>query len=332
MRIVFFGTPDYVIPILERLNKNFRDKNEKQPITAVVTQKPKPVGRKQLLEYSPVDKWAHKKNVPIFFDSIELIKQNVQADIGILAAYGEIIPEKVIKSFLHGIINIHFSLLPELRGASPVESAIVSGRKEIGVTIFKIDDKLDHGPIVSQFKEEIREEDTTETLRKRLFEKSAEILTTLLPAYISGKITLREQDHKKASYTREIKKNDAFIPPVVLQSVLDGKKSAKDWVISFIKNYSLVPSAYSLERFIRAMQPWPVSWTYVQLGERLKVKGKRLKRLKILKAHVEISPPTTHDSQNTKHKLVLDEVQLEGKNPVTWRQFNQGYPNFSFDN
>jgi methionyl-tRNA formyltransferase len=316
MKIVFFGTPSYVLPILDKLYKTFKSPSGESPLVAVVTQKPKPVGREKIIRYSPVDTWAHKKSIVVYFDSKDLLINNVSADLGIVASYGKIIPNEVIKSFLHGIINIHFSLLPELRGASPVESAILQGHKEIGVSIFKIDNKLEHGPIINQFKEEVRVQDTTETLRSRLFEKSAEVLTTLLPAYVSGKITLTEQNHKKASFTSEVKKVDAFVPPKYLRACLKGEKVKGRWEISFIRDFTIRPTPTNIYNFIRAMQPWPVSWTYVKLNS--KVKSEKQKRLKILNAHIEGT------------KLILDKVQLEGKNPVSWKQFQEGYPNATF--
>jgi methionyl-tRNA formyltransferase len=316
MKIVFFGTPDYVLPILDSLHKTFRNKTGESPISAVVTQKPRPTGRKQILTYSPVDTWARKKKVPVFYDSYDLIKNKVQAELGIIASFGQIIPKNVISHFPYGILNIHFSLLPKLRGAAPVEATIVMGEREAGVSIFAIDEFLDHGPIISQFTEEIRDDDTSKSLRLRLFKRTKEVLLTLLPAYLKGQITPREQDHKSATFTTLVKKADGFIPPKYLARAIEqGSELRKvrnlpKWKIPFIKDYSLKPDPYNLDRFIRAMQPWPQAWTYVHLGKRHEVKGKRLK---ILKAHVE------------DEKFVPDEVQLEGKSPVSWKQFRQGY-------
>jgi methionyl-tRNA formyltransferase len=325
MKIVFFGTPNYVIPILDVLHKNIKLKSGRSSITAVVTQKPKLVGRKKIFEYSAVDKWSHKKGVRIIRD-LE-IKNLPNADVGVLASYGNIIPKNVINHFLHGILNVHPSLLPKYRGASPVPATIISGEKETGVSIIKLDNKLDHGLIVGQFKESVQVRDTTETLRDRLFEKSSNYLVDLLLAYIQGKIKLKEQDHKKAIFTREISKQDAFIPPKYLNACLQGRSLKAKWKIPFMKDYSLVPNAYSLERFIRAMKPWPVAWTYVQLNP--KSKARNPKRLKILKAHIERKNEERR-TKNEKSKLVLDEVQLEGKNPVSWKQFTEGYPAYNF--
>jgi methionyl-tRNA formyltransferase len=333
MKIIFFGTPEYVLPILELLHKSFKNPKIESGIVAVVTQKPKPTGRKQIITYSPVDAWAHKKNIPIFYKPLDFVNKKIKADVGILASYGEIIPKSVIEFFKYGILNIHPSLLPLWRGSSPVQASIIAGDKITGTTIIKIDEILDHGPIVSQFKEEVQEEDTTDTLRSRLFARSAEVLTTLLPAYLAGKITHRKQDHKKATITRQIKKSDAFIPPKYISANLQGETLQAHWEIPFmntkysqaslIKNYSLNLTPYTLERFIRAMQPWPVSWTNVQLNSRHKTKD--LKRLKIIKTHVE------QDLSLKSSVLRLEVVQLEGKNPVSWKQFKEAYNTAIFE-
>ena len=275
MKIVFFGTPDYVLPVLTSLHKKFVTGPGISPIAAVVTQSPKPTGRKQILTYSPVDKWAHEHKIDIFYQSSELIKNSVKADIGVLAAYGEIIPKIVIDTFPHGILVVHPSLLPKYRGASPIQGAIANGDKQVGVTIIKMDEKMDHGPIVSQFKEETRPDDTTDTLRARLFERSKDVIVEMIEPYLQGKIKPKEQNHDEATYTKIITKQNGFI---------DLEKTNPE----------------EAERFIRAMQPWPQAWTLI---------GK--KRLKVLKAHLENG------------KLVLDEVQLEGKNPVSWKEFSK---------
>ena len=313
MKIIFFGTPDYVIPILSKLSKVHE-------IVAVVTQPPMPVGREQFKKYSPVDDWAHKRslatsggkrNVPIFF---VFDKPFPEADLGVCAAYGKIIPDKVIKSFRHGILVIHPSLLPQFRWGSPVQAAIVTNTNPSGVTIMKMDPyHFDHGPIITRFLEEVSPNDTTETLRRRLFERSADVLVQLLPAYLAGKIKPKPQDDNKATFARMLTREDAFIQPKYLKAVLEGKNIKEKWEISFIKDskdkiYTTKVSPETVERFIRAMNPWPGAWTRLE----------NQKRLKLLKARLE------------ENKLVLDEVQLEGKDPVSWKQFTEGYPNYNF--
>lgn len=278
MKIIFFGTPEYVVPILSKLSKVHE-------IMAVVTQPPKPMGRDQFKKYSPVDDWAHKRNVPIFFD---FEKPFPEAELGVCAAYGKIIPLKVINFFKFGILNIHPSLLPKYRGASPISEAIKNGDTETGVTIIKMDEKMDHGGVVTSFKEEISPNDTTESLRERLFERSADVLIQLIPAYISGKVKPKEQKHDEATFTKVLVRKDGLI---------DLKEKTPQ----------------EAERFIRAMNPWPGVWTYIKLSPK-----ESQKRLKILEAHIE------------EGKIILDKVQLEGKNEVSWKQFKEGYPKATF--
>lgn len=204
-----------------------------------------------------------------------------KADVFIVADFGEILPKKVLEIPKHSSLCLHPSLLPKYRGASPVQFAIMNGKKETGATIFKMDKKIDHGPIIAQFKEKIRDDDTAETLYARLFKAGAEVLVTILPAWVEGRIKPRVQNHSKATYAPRLKKEDGKI----------------DW-----QN-----SDQEIEGFIRAMTPWPGAWTMIDS-----------KRLKILKAHLEGG------------KLVINQVQLEGKKPITWKQFLAGHPSFEF--
>lgn len=272
MKIVFFGTPDYVLPILQAVHKAFVTGPGKTPIVAVVTQKPKPVGRKEIMTYSPIDKWAHEHGVETRYDFEKMLPE---ADLGICAAYGEIIPKNVINHFKFGILNVHPSLLPKYRGASPIQEALVNGDSVTGVSIIKMDEHMDHGPIVTKFKEEILPTDTFMSLRTRLFEKASNVLVELIEPYTKGKITPKAQDHTQATFTKLIVKQDGFVN-------LDKDDPAL------------------IERKLRAYTPWPGIWTLVNE-----------KRLKILKAHMEAD------------KLEIDEVQLEGKKPVSWAVFKR---------
>jgi methionyl-tRNA formyltransferase len=320
MKIVFFGTPEYVQPIAEMLHKTFNPSSEnKSSIIAVVTQKPKPVGRKKILSRSPIDAWAHKKDILIINESLELLDSGLEADIGILASFGEIIPKEVLNYFPHGILNIHPSLLPKYRGASPVRSAITANKTKTGATIIKLDEELDHGKIVSQFIIEIEKSDTTKTLREKLFVQSAKVLSKLIKPYMEGKIKLKAQNEEKATFTTLITKKSAFINPEYIEHAIKGKIFKDKWSISFIKIgfrkdfLKIIPSPTNIDCFVRAMNPWPTAWTTVKPGPK-----KELKKLKILKTHL------------SGNKLILDEVQLEGKNPVSWKQFKEGYPTVMF--
>lgn len=266
MKLIFFGTPDYVIPILDKLHKYYE-------IVAVVTQSPKPVGREKIITYSAVDAWAFKRKILRNFDYVDL----PEADLGICASFGMIIPKTILNHFKYGIVNIHPSLLPQFRGSSPVPATIIAGLDITGVSIIKMNEKMDAGPILTQFKEEVLEGDTNVTLRNRLFEKSADVLLEMLPAYIDGKITLKPQDEAKVTYTQMIKKDDAYVDLYKDDPVM-------------------------IDRKYRAYLPWPGIWTTIN--------GKRLK---IIKCHLEDG------------KLILDEVQLQGKNPTNWNIFKRAY-------
>jgi methionyl-tRNA formyltransferase len=168
-----------------------------------------------------------------------------------------------------------------------------------------------------------------------MFEKSAKAIANLIPAYVSGKVNLEKQDESKASYTYKLKKSDAYIPGQFLQqpsvniyksiATLVESESRTVWKIPFIKDYFLPISPLSTERFIRAMQPWPRAWTRIVISRN----GKQIPlNLTILKAHVE--DRQNKDLNATVTQLVLDEVQLEGKKPVSWKVFKSGYPSAVF--
>ncbi len=289
-KVVFFGTPEEVIPIAKRLNKNKSIK-----LLACVTQPDRPVGRKKTIIPSPIKTWATKKKISVltpkefdkdFYNQLEsLVKKTRKIDLFIVAAYGQIMPRKLLRIPKKGTLGIHPSLLPKYRGSSPVQAAIINGDSQTGITIFKMDEKMDHGPIISQFKEEIKPEDTTKTLYQRLFQVGAEVLVTILPEYMKGKIKTRKQDDEQATYTKILTKADGRI------------------------NWHQTPQ--EIERFIRAMTPWPGAWTMVELEQA----GRRplKKRLKILSANLQ------------NQKLILDQVQLEGKTPTSWKQLQKGY-------
>ena len=162
--------------------------------------------------------------------------------------------------------------------------------------------------IQSQTTELLRILDTNETLRNRLFEKSAQVLVEMIPAYIEGKIKLKKQDESEASFTTMIKKENAFIPPAYLNNAMELNDTKEEWNVNFLKNFPLKPDASTLYRFIKAMSFWPVAWT------KITIKNEE-KRIKLIKAHIN----------EESGYLELDEVQLEGKNPTSWKLFKGSY-------
>lgn len=307
-KIVFFGTPEVVLPVLTALNKVYE-------VVAVVTRAPAKTGRDQKLTYSAVDTWAHKHGVAIYHSSHNLLadkssaspfahnRDNISAQFAVLAAYGAILPAEVIGQFPKGILNIHPSLLPSWRGASPVQATLAAGESQAGVSVIRLDDHMDHGPLLGQFREDISPTETAEELTARLFDRAADYLIGLLPAYLSGKLKPRPQDDSQATHTKLLKKEHGFVPWEALQAAMVGKSSGK-WEIPFMTDYTTTYSPETIYNVIRALTPWPGVWTQISLG------GKE-KRLKILEARL------------AERKLILEQVQLESKNSITWSQFKE---------
>lgn len=209
-KIIFFGTPELSVTILKSLI------NVGYEIPLVITSPDKPVGRKQILTPSAVKSFALENGLKVITPKklegvvLEEIKLS-GAELGIVVAYGHIIPQKVIDALPKGILNIHYSLLPKYRGASPVESAILAGDEETGVAIQKLVFKLDAGPIVAVEKFPLDNQITTPELKYKLTEIGAELLIKILPDYLKGKIVSAEQDESKATHCKKINKADGEI-------------------------------------------------------------------------------------------------------------------------
>ena len=284
---IFFGSEENSIIILKKLVSL-----PYLRIVAVVTQPPRPKGRKRILTPTSVTQFAQELHLTILTPqkldqkTINYFNKGKKPKLGVLAAYGKIIPQKIIDIFPWGIINIHPSLLPQFRGPTPIEAALLSGQKETGVSIFLIDFQVDHGPLLTQTKEKIRLHDNQESLSKRLFKIGAETLADTLPQYLSKQITPAPQNHRKATFTKLLNRDDGYIKYRVLKKVINQGG----------------PKAIKIERKIRAYHPWPGTFT------KLKVKNEKLKvrRMKILRAHLE------------NNRLVLERIQFEGKKPAAW--------------
>ncbi|MFZ2149717.1 MAG: methionyl-tRNA formyltransferase [Minisyncoccia bacterium] len=208
LNFAFFGTPDVASETLEILKKSgFLP-------SFIITSPDKPQGRKMLIAPPPVKVWAETNNVP-FIQPEKLTLEEIKGefDLFIVVAYGKIIPEQILNFPKMGSINIHYSLLPKYRGASPVESAILNGDTETGVTIQKMVYEMDAGPVISGKKVEILETETAPELRKRLIEIGGELLVTTLPKISTGETKETPQDESKSTYCKKIKKEDGLIDP-----------------------------------------------------------------------------------------------------------------------
>lgn len=212
LNFVFFGTPDVASLTLDIL------KDAGYLPSLIVTATDKPQGRKMILTAPPVKNWAIKNNVeyiqPEKISDVEIEKlRSINADLFIVVAYGKILKEEIINMPPLGSINIHYSLLPKYRGASPVESAILNGDEVTGITIQQMEYKMDSGPILAMKEVEIGKEETTPDLKKKLIKIGGDLLVEILPKIVNKEISPISQDEDEATFCKKIKKEDGLIDP-----------------------------------------------------------------------------------------------------------------------
>ena len=206
--IVFMGTPKFAVPILRRLYNKFN-------IKCVFTQPPSKSNRGQKFTKSPIHISAEELNLKIktpknIHEEFEYLKE-LNLDLGIVVAYGQILPKKVLNLSKKGFLNIHASLLPKWRGAAPIQRSILSNEKETGVSFMKINEKLDSGPICSKYKIEISDQDNTEILSEKLSNLSAEKIFENVQKILKDEAIFEDQNEAQATYAKKIKKNEGKI-------------------------------------------------------------------------------------------------------------------------
>lgn len=300
LRIVFMGSPNFAVPILEALAKDYG-------VVGVVTQPDRPAGRGGALNPPAVKTAALRLGIPVIqpekVRAPECMVQ-IQAwspDLIVVAAFGQILRPAVLDLPAYGCLNVHGSLLPRWRGAAPIQAALLAGDRETGITIMKMDAGVDTGPILSQHILEIAADDTSGSLFEKMAQLGAELLIETLPGYLSRDLTLRLQPEEGATYAPMLKKEDGR---------LDFSKTAIE-----------------MERRIRAMNPWP--------GAFFEWNGNPLK---ILRGHI-ISDQNPGAGQRITMEgcpavgtgegiLVMDEVQPAGKKPMPGMAFLAGAHNW----
>lgn len=234
-KIIFMGTPDFSVPILRQL---IEDQHE---ILAVVTQPDRPVGRKKILTAPPVKVEAEKHGIRILQpEKIRDPKEvkvivDLEPELIVTAAYGQILPNSILEAPKFGCINVHASLLPELRGGAPIHYAIMQGKEKTGITIMYMVQKLDAGDIISQVEVPIDEEDNVGTLHNKLSEAGAQLLSSTIPRLLAGEVTPIPQDDSLATFAYNITREQELIH-------WDRKGEV-------IYNH------------IRGLAPWPVAYT-----------------------------------------------------------------------
>lgn len=295
MKIIFAGTTGFGIPTLEKL----MDEHE---LVLVITQPDKPVGRKQILTPPPIKLWAEKNNIPIaqpekITDHRSQIT-DLSPDLMIVAAYGQIIPKEVLDIPKFGSINIHASLLPKYRGASPIQAAILNGDKETGITLIKMDEKMDHGPIIAKQVVRLIGNETSSFLYSQLSVVAADMASNTLPGWFSGKIKAAEQIHTHATFTKLLTRADSRI----------------DWS----------QSAKLIDQKIRALNPEPGTWTTLD-GKTVKI----LKNKILSETKIELPGKIYASSGELAVKcvdgsIIAAELQPEGKKPMSGKDFLNG--------
>lgn len=302
MKIVYMGTPDFAVAPLEAILRAGYE------VTAVVTQPDKQKGRGKEVAMSPVKECALKHGIPVFQPDKIKEKDNVEqlrtyeADIFVVAAFGQILSEEILHMPKYGCINIHASLLPSYRGAAPIQWSILNGEKETGVTIQQMAKGVDTGDILSRVIVPIAEKETGESLFDKLMQAGAELLVETLPQIEQGTIVPVKQNEELATYAGKLEKNMGEI----------------DWA----------KSAVEIERWIRGLNSWPSAYTHY--------KGKTLKiwEADVLPARNEKTCPSgtvvgvlkdSFDVLTGDGILRVKSVQLEGKKRMPVKDFLLGY-------
>jgi methionyl-tRNA formyltransferase len=300
VRIVFFGTPQFAVPTLEALLRSTHT------VCGVVTQPDRPRGRGQRVSESPVKALAAAHRVPILQpdrlrDAAFTVALGAwRPDLGVVAAYGKLIPESVLELPPHGMINVHASLLPKYRGAAPVQRAVIDGETETGVTIMRMEKMLDAGPMLAKAKRPIGPDETADVIERDLAVLGATLLLDAVGQIEAGTAQQELQDFMACSYAPKVTREDGLV----------------DWTL---------PAVFIHNR-VRGLYPWPHAYTYLD-GV----------RLILLKTHLEPSPadarPGTvvgvtrdaiHVATGHEGRLALDAVQREGGRPLPVREFLAG--------
>lgn len=299
-KIIFMGTPHFAVPILQSLVKSEYD------VVLVVTQPDRPVGRKQVLTPSPVKVEAEKLKIPVFqpekiTDNYELILQQ-DADLIVTAAYGQLLPKEILDHPPFGCINVHASLLPELRGGAPIHYAILQGKKETGITIMYMAERLDAGDIISQEKIAITEEDDVGTLHDKLADVGAKLLMDTLPHIFNRTNKRLVQDEAKATYAPNISRE--------LEKI--------NWNSPHGDVYN----------HVRGLRPWPVAYTLHE-GKRMKIwQAEKNDQMfdgapgEIVKVGDDYFTVVCGDQ----HAVNITSIQPAGKKQMSVEQFLRGNP------
>lgn len=300
MRIIFMGTPDFAVPVLQSLI------NSRHEVVAVVTQPDRPKGRGKNMQFSPVKECALAHNIPVMQPvnvSVPEVIDELRAyepELIVVVAFGQFVTKKIREMPKYGCINVHASLLPKYRGAAPIQWAVINGDKVTGVTTMRMDEGLDTGDMILKEEVELAEDETGGSLFDRLSKTGATLCVKTMEAIENGTAVYTPQDSSLATHTAKIHKELGSI---------DWTKPAKE-----------------IECLIRGLDPWPSAYT--RLGD----KTLKIWKAKVLDENTKAAPgclakvtKNTIWVQTGEGVLSLLEVQLEGKKRMTTESFLNGY-------
>lgn len=301
MRVLFMGTPDFAVGALEAIIHAGHE------VVAVVTQPDKPKGRSGQMQFSPVKVCALKYGLPVFQperikrpEAVEELKK-YNADVFVVAAFGQIVSREILDMPPYGCINIHASLLPKYRGASPIQQAVLDGEEKSGVTIMQMEDGIDTGDILYQKEIMLDSKETGASLFDKLSELGAQAIVEALPLLEAGKLTAMKQDESKATHVKMISKAQGLI----------------DWA----------ESAVVVERKIRGLNSWPSAYTYYK-GKQMKIWGADVMYMQVegnaRPGMVVGVDKETFLIQTGAGVLAIRELQLEGKKRMNTHDFLLG--------
>ena len=319
MVIVFFGTPQFAVPTLEHLLAS------RHLVAAVITQPDRPRGRGQKVTDSPVKATAASHNVPIYQPErlrdprLSDLLHALQPDLGVVAAYGKIIPDELLRVPRHGMINVHASLLPKYRGAAPVHRAVINGESETGVTIMQVVKALDAGDMLAQSARAIAADETSDVVERALAADGARLLLDVIEQIDSGTVTPEPQDEASATYAPRLTKEEGLI----------------DWSLS----------ARQIHNRVRGLYPWPHAYSYIERARLIVLKTWIPEEVRLPSSRE--APPRTRtvDGLETEitagtivdvtgdaievatghgERLLVTEVQPEGRRPMRVREFLTG--------
>ena len=301
LKIIYMGTPDFAVPCLERLAE------ENYEICCVVTQPDKPQGRKQILTPSQVKTAALNHGLNVYQPSTlktqeayEYLKA-FEPDFIIVAAYGKILPKNILDLPKYACINVHGSLLPEYRGAAPIQRSVLNGDKVTGITTMLMGEGLDTGDMLLKLEYEIGENETSGEVFDKLAQMAPSLLTETIEKFVKGELIPEKQNEEKATYAAMITKEEALI---------NWKKSSRE-----------------IHNLIRGMNPWPVAYT-VYGGKKLKIFVSSLTDEK-----TDMEPGKLKKDKNEilaacgdGRLLKIESLQLEGGKRLAARDFLAGHP------